>query len=526
MRKCHQCHHDLNEEDVFCPECGEAVKDDVQSKPQFCPNCGSPFKNDQPFCTNCGTPKDKQMESTIQTETKPDKQEQVVRGAVDSPEGEAQQTRTNEEPVSRTPKQPMAIWKKLLIVFAVLVILVGIGTYMYLKSYYDPIKDVVKLDEVIADGNMDEFYQMVEIDDDVTYDKENYFTYIKDNEWNDGVKADYLVMIEEEKEEPTNLQKEISNYDGEAIFRVKDKKILFGLFKNYQLSAIPVKVAATANMENTELKAGDKTFNLKQAEKTEELGEFYPGRYTFEAVTKTDYGDISIEQDYDIDAFEAEDVFFEFESDYFFVDVDYDYEDAILFVNGESTKEKISDIEEIGPVPTDGDVKVHAEWEKDDKTYRSRTVKLDNELGGFVYLEFDERIKLDAEKAEEIDYDLAEYILDFRGAYENAVNYADYDEIEDFMKPDSDEAKDLKKFVTDMDKADYYYEFGDNIITKVKHKDDKKFEVETNETFTFHDEDGSIYDYDRDKLYYIELMDDQYKIEKIDYKDTKKEKVN
>lgn len=526
MKKCHKCENNLDDKDVFCSECGEAVQDDTMPNSLFCSKCGKQYEEDEAFCTNCGTPKNEQLDMKSKTDPPSVEQEQATfTASIDANESKLQDT-PPQAPVSREPKQPMAKWKKLLIVFGILIIALGFATYMYLKNYYDPMKDLTKLDEVMANGDMDEFYNIIDTDDDVIHNKENYFTYINDVEWNEGVKANYLMMLEQEKEKPTSLQKEIRNHDDETIFKVKDKKILLGLFKNYQLIAVPVKVEATANMENTELIVEGQSFELEKANETKELGEFYPGAYTFEAVNKTDYGDISIENEYDIDATESNEMDLYFESKSFSVDVDADYDDAILFVNGQSTDKKISEVDEVGPVPLEGKVKVHAVWKDGDKSYRSRTVKLEDELGGHAYLEFDEQIKLDAKEAEDKDYDLAEYILDFRGAYENAVNYADYSEIEDFMKSDSDEAKDLKKFVSDMDKANYYYEFGDNTVTKVNHKDDKKFEVETNETFVFHDDDGSVYDYDRDKIYYIENIDDEYKIIKIDYKDTKKKRIN
>lgn len=536
MKKCHHCKSGLSAKDVFCTECGEVVRDDAKPVSRYCENCGKPYEDDGAFCTNCGTSKIRQPETALKTEELPVEQEKNVvappvepeqAAAVNSHEPEKQEAAPTQKPVSRGRKKPMSKWKKFFIVFGIIILTLGVSTYMYLKSYYDPMKELTKLDEVMVDGDIDEFYNLINVDEDVIYDKSNYFAYIKDVEWNEGVKANYLAMLEQEEENPTSLQKDIGNNDGETIFKVRDKKILFGLFKKYQLTAVPVKIAATANMEKTKLKVESETFELEKVDDTKELGDFYPGEYTFEAVTKTDYGDISIKNDYDIDPAESREIDFKFESKSFSVDVDADYDDAILYVNGESTKKKISEMDEVGPVPLEGEVKVYAEWKDDDeKAYRSRTVKLEDDLGGYAYLEFDEQIKLDAKKAEDEDYDLAEYILDFRGAYENAVNFADYDEIEDFMKPDTEEEKDLKKFVSDMDDADYYYEFGDNTVTKVKQKDDKTFEVETNETFIFHDDDGSVYDYDRDKLYSIEQADDEYKITNIDYKDTKKKRIN
>ena len=73
-----------------------------------------------------------------------------------------------------------------------------------------------------------------------------------------------------------------------------------------------------------------------------------------------------------------------------------------------------------------------------------------------------------------------------------------------------------------MNQASYYYDFKLNTVTDVKKKKDNMYEVKTNETFVFHDDDGLVYDYDRDKRYHVKEKDETYEIINIDYIDTKK----
>ena len=46
------------------------------------------------------------------------------------------------------------------------------------------------------------------------------------------------------------------------------------------------------------------------------------------------------------------------------VSLSSNYDDAIVFINGESTEKTVNDLSTIGPVLTDGTVKIHAEVTK------------------------------------------------------------------------------------------------------------------------------------------------------------------
>src|SRR5699024_9949295 len=132
----------------------------------------------------------------------------------------------------------------------------------------------------------------------------------------------------------------------------------------------------------------DKEVVLEESEEWNDIGTFYPGIYEIEATTKTEFGDFVVTKEYEVKAEEYSDLYIEYEYGTFSIDVDYDYEDAVLFVDGENTKKKLSDVHELGPVPLDSNVKVHAEWKDDkDKIIRSNTEQLDEDQTDYVYLE-------------------------------------------------------------------------------------------------------------------------------------------
>lgn len=526
MSKCNACGTGLEDGDVFCSECGTNVQDELvqEDKSELCVNCGEVFLENSTFCAECGTAK-----SEGKQDTSNEKAHKEVTAPIVHTNEPKEESITPPISNQQKPKKAMSKWTKFLLITLLVGLMLIFGAYKFAEYYYDPMKELVKMDEAITNNEVDEFMDLIEFDQDIPLDKDTYFAYIQEEEWDNGVKESYYDLIEAEKVNPSPLQKELMSQYEVPLFKVKDKKILLGLFKGYTLQAIPVKVSATSNLDKTELKILDQTVKVEEAYEYDEIGYFYPGVYEIESMTVTDYGDFSIKEEYIIDANEYEEIEVNFNYGTFYIEMDYneEFDDAILYVNGESTKKKVREMGEVGPIPLDAKVKIHAEWaSSNDKMARSNTVQLDEGQDTYVFLEFDERIALEAEEVNEEDYDVAEFVLDFRTAYENAVNYAEYDEIATFMKSGSQEEKDLKKFIKDMGDATYYYDFEDNMITNVEKTDDKHFEVETNEQFVFYDEDGIIYEYDRDKIYFIELIDEAYKIHKIDYKDTNKKRVN
>lgn len=57
--KCKQCGANIDDDSMFCPECGAKCGQEAhgqQENTMFCPNCGQKMAADSAFCPNCGTP--------------------------------------------------------------------------------------------------------------------------------------------------------------------------------------------------------------------------------------------------------------------------------------------------------------------------------------------------------------------------------------------------------------------------------------------------------------------------------------
>src|SRR5699024_8322792 len=183
---------------------------------------------------------------------------------------------TSINPEKQEPKKRMATWKKVLLSVGVAFIILLFGAYKFAENHFDPMKDLVKMDEAVLNNDVDGFMKFIKVDKEIPFDKESFFTYIKDYEWENGLKSSYNDLIEREKEDPSPLQKELLSVDGEPIFKVKDDKKLLGLFKGYTLHAVPVKVSATSNLDDTEIKIMDKEVVLEESEEWNDIGTFYP----------------------------------------------------------------------------------------------------------------------------------------------------------------------------------------------------------------------------------------------------------
>src|SRR5690625_2466465 len=494
---------------------------------KFCIKCGEKLKEDINFCTACGTPVERSADqiNTGQEEEKTSESEVSKSPSIASPtetQTGGKKTKTESVPDS---KKPMSKKSKILLSIVAVLAIILFGTHTWLKSYFDPMNDLLAMNEAISNDDMDTFLSYIEFEDDVILDKESFFEYIKEEEWNE-IRTAYSHLIEREKENPTPLDKEIQSVTGDLLFHVKNKPIFMGLYNKYKLRAVPTKLYVYSNLENTEVTIKDTTLTIEQAEEYEEVGKIYPGEYDFKAITENEYGEFSYE---DTALFfpGEEELEIQFAHESYYISATHGFEDAILFIDDKSIKQKIADIEYLGPFPEDSNSKLHAEWKNSSEdVVRSNSVILKDLNYPEVYFEFDETKTIVADATDEDDGEVGQFVLEFRDAYENAVNYGDYSSVESYLKPDSHADKELKKFIKDMKDGYYHYEFEKNTVLGVEEKDDKTYEVETNEQFTFIDEDNKIYEYDREKNYIVELVDEDYKISKIEYTDTQKSNVN
>ncbi|GAB3056285.1 TcaA NTF2-like domain-containing protein [Virgibacillus ainsalahensis] len=483
---------------------------------KFCTSCGSQLSEKQTFCTECGV----KQETTQPVESKP------------SATSFEQETPQQEVPVS-APRKPMAKRTKILIGTAAGLLLVLFGTHLFLSSYFDPIKDLQAMDNAVTSNDRDEFMSHITFDDAAVLDEESYFAYIKDNEW-DLTREKYLELLEKQQENPSPLDQSLSSVTGEKLFTVKKKPLVFGIYTTYSLEANPTKLSVSASMDDTEITVGEESQTLKADAPEEFL--IYPGTYAVLGHAQNEFGEFTYEDTLDIGAKEVHELPITFADNTYAFSTNIP--DATLFVNGEDTELRLMELDRIGPVPEDSEMELHAEWTSSEgETY---TAEGQNGWGGLTF-NFDETEIYQEETQSEAEVasteteeesesetktdsgDAGEIVLDFRDAYENAVNNKDFSQIDSFLQDDSTADSELSEYIGDLEDTDYHYDFTSNEVLDVS-EDGNEIEVTTNELFTFTNHLNDVTEYDREKVYTLVSEDGSYKITNIEYLETNRDR--
>ncbi|WP_142675599.1 TcaA NTF2-like domain-containing protein [Rossellomorea aquimaris] len=210
--------------------------------------------------------------------------------------------------------------------------------------------------------------------------------------------------------------------------------------------------------------------------------------------------------------------------------IDTDFPEAVLFVNGKSTKKTLQELEYLGPFPEDKEVTLFAELSQPDgKAIKSEQVTQDQGSWGSLSFIFEENeANLSTELVAESSLsneDVNQYILDFRESYEQALNTRDYSLIASYLLSGSLAEEELIEYIGDLQDKDYSYNFKENTIMNTQETEEGTFEITTFEKFIFTNHLKEQTTYDREKIYTIIKEGSSYKIEKIDINETERNEI-
>lgn len=204
-----------------------------------------------------------------------------------------------------------------------------------------------------------------------------------------------------------------------------------------------------------------------------------------------------------------------------------DQPDSIVFVNGKSTKKPLSELQKIGPIFSNTEVKVFIQKE----TPTGEVAKSYEEIvtiGSSVYLSYPSDVSFVVKTPEEIAEEtfdrneLGQFVIGFREAYQIALNNKDFAIIESFLAPGSIASNEIKDFIGDIGNEYYNYIFTSNEVRGIELKVDEAF-VNTYEEFYFTNHKNDVVFYERDKQYDIRIdANGDFKIHNIHISDTKR----
>jgi membrane-associated protein TcaA len=455
----------------------------------YCTECGKALKNDPAFCKGCGA---KRKSDVAQ-------KERIV----------------EKRPMSKKVKVSL---------FVVGILVAGLtGTHMILSSIYDPSKDIQSMNNAMLSNSEEVFLEYITFEEDALLDKKQYFSYVSKMDWED-MREQLVSMTNSELE----FDAFVKDQYGNDVFKVKRDSIL-GLYDTYEINAIPNQVFITSNIQPATINVGSKKVSVEVSEEPVEMGNAYPGIYEVKAAANNLFGDFTMTEEIEVKPSEDNQSNYHLKFEGNAYGIATNHPEAILYVNGKNTNSKLEAFEYLGPFPVNQEVTMFAEIETPDgKKVKSEPITQDQLSWGGLPFMFDDEEELNEAKTEKASLfaeEAAQYVLEFRDAYEQALNDRDYSLISSYMKPGSLAEEELIDYIGDLQDKEYSYEFTENTIVETKEIDVEVFEVTTKEKFTFTNHLNEQTTYDREKIYTIIQNGSTYKIETIDINDTERNEI-
>lgn len=224
-----------------------------------CSNCGAKVEKGETFCRNCG----QRLETADSKENGPEN----LNDSVTSPESVAAQ---NNYQRSTTAPPPKSFNKKLGVSIG-LIIVILLGGYFVLNSYYQPQKQLNRVVEAM--GNPNEGLAKYVTTDDPTLHKD-----ISDRNLKPTQK-----YFKEDQQKLAALKaalKQGTIYKNSYTFEKSGNAWLF--FPRYKLNIKGAYVKLRTNRSNAEIfQNGKKVFETSKSNSAKEIGPLFPGNYTF-----------------------------------------------------------------------------------------------------------------------------------------------------------------------------------------------------------------------------------------------------
>lgn len=323
---------------------------------EYCSNCGAEVSENMQFCAECGQP-------VKQVSIKENNTVQKLTSPISTINEESNVDKSNSSFPSNAPSEPFFKSKKskVLTICGLIVIALLIGGYYMIKQMTSPTRvaegfieainkqDAAKMKTYINEGQYE-----IKVNDQ---EAKKFITYLHRHPRMITSIAEGLLEDAASYEDNKSLNAETQTSPYASI---KHKGAKWVLFENYTIQIPTYYTDITSSMDNTEIYINDKKEGTLKGD-NETFGPFLPGEYSVNAVVNGEYGKVYEVQK--MDTFDTEDqtqaIDFDWSDHY--ITLYSNYDDAILYVNNKNTKKQMGELNEIGPVPLDGSVKLFAQ---------------------------------------------------------------------------------------------------------------------------------------------------------------------
>jgi hypothetical protein len=397
-------------------------------------------------------------------------------------------------------KQPMTRKNKILLGSITILVIAFASTHLYLANKFNSDEKLKAVVISMNEGDSDALLSEIVIPENTIYEKEIYLNYLENQD--DNYLLDELLKATEYTLKD-NIPRYVNDEFENEVFKISNDPFLF-FYPRLKIEAVPIPINAVTDIENGVLTIAGKTFKLSKEET--ELGKALPGEYVLKYEVEDEFNLPAKEFLYDLQKGENEKI--QILSEELMVTIPQDYAGGILVVDGEKMNESLEGETLIGPFIEDESITLQL---SNPNGISEEVNAMAGETVSF-YFPSSEETEVSLVEYDEVDIneqDLTNFYLEYRQAYENALNAKNFSLAENYLLEGSVAYDELVEFVGDIGNDYYLYEFNkDEIINyEVNPTSAKLF---TYEEFDFTNHEGVITNYKRNKEYDIVLHDDGY----------------
>ena len=362
--------------------------------------CGNELKPGQEFCTNCGeTVEFPELSHDINTKQRSQN------------------------------KQPTFLNKKGFWILAIIIVILLAALFVGYKIYDSknhPSKIVQEFENAIEQKDTKKVVQLLNSGQDEMEVKEgkillNYY------EAHPDIYADTIQLLREEAVALEDNELMVTKKKKNVFLSIKETENKWLLFNQYGLSFKPVYFKITVNQPEVSITLNDqKQGDIKKGEK-KTLGPFLPIEHEIIGTYKGKYGSATVKEVINPSDYDEKTIPVELDVTGNEVSLSSNYDDAIVFINGESTGKTVNDLSTVGPVLTDGTVKIHAEVTQEGHKLKSEEVAVTEEDQSIRLYIDDSIIEKEKEHKEEAARNREQEIYAVEEAVYSHYHYIGYD---------------------------------------------------------------------------------------------------
>lgn len=353
---------------------------------KFCSQCGHQLRKQDNYCAECGAkaeqPSSMAEEAAPQLST--DQAEAQAPPPADAEPAAAEAHPASSVPDAARPVDPMFPPRrrmsgpiKVLIACAVVLVVGLIGGYAAGMYVYHPDRVIEAFQEAIEQEDANRLSELlIPASESMGRDEEDVArlaAYYRTHQ------ADLEKAVESLKAQAAE------EADADAPLRlVADGKHWF-IYDAYRIEVAPYEIVVHTNMADVEVFVDDRPIGIARSDQLSfEAGPFWPGEYEVKAVYNGEFAVLENKQEVELYDDRRAEVTLAIEASY--AQIRSEIEDAVVYINGESTGRSVSEFEDglLGPLLFDGKTTLQAEAEFPWGTFMSEEIVLTPEMENAV----------------------------------------------------------------------------------------------------------------------------------------------